>query len=238
MISAPYDLSVFLPIPLIGWELFHRLIHCPVFLFSLPINGLEGFSPATWSFETYQLPYGARMFSVAPRFSSSVSLIGLGGFSPGFYSSLQHFHAQRSSHPKTEAIVITWPSEPERKASKADITWQQSSRLHLGQLGLHYNASPSRAPIWSQGYFLFYALDHLLNSSLSTQSESISGCGNYLCFPHLSRKWGYPFLSIIGWRRVWAVGWTQSSLLLPCANVSLVWWQGLTFSLVLVRVAG
>ena len=30
----------------------------------------------TWSFKTYQLPYGARILSFVPRFSSSVQLIG------------------------------------------------------------------------------------------------------------------------------------------------------------------
>ena len=62
------------------------MIPCPVFLLSLLIIRLESFSAATWPFETHQLPYGARMFSVILRFSFSVSLIGLGGFSPGFHS--------------------------------------------------------------------------------------------------------------------------------------------------------
>ena len=51
-----YDLAVFLPVPLISWEVFYRLILCPVFLLSLPISGLGGFSPATWPLETHQLP--------------------------------------------------------------------------------------------------------------------------------------------------------------------------------------
>ena len=63
-----------------GWEVFHQLILCPVFLLSLPIIGLGGFSPATWSFETHQLPHGARMFSLVPRFSSSVSHHWVGRF--------------------------------------------------------------------------------------------------------------------------------------------------------------
>ena len=110
-------------------------------------NGLGGFSPAIQPFETHQLPYGAKMFSVAPRFSSPVFFIGLGGFSPGSHSYLQRFYAQRSSRPKKEAIVITWLLEPERRASEAEVTWRQSSRFHPGQLGLHLNASPSRALI-------------------------------------------------------------------------------------------
>ena len=35
-------------------------------------TGLGGFSLATWSFETYQLSHGARMFSLVTRFSFSV----------------------------------------------------------------------------------------------------------------------------------------------------------------------
>ena len=71
-------------VPLLVWEVFYRLISCPVFLLSLPIIRLGGFSPATWLFEIHQLPYGARIFSVVSRFFSSIFLIRLGGFSPGF----------------------------------------------------------------------------------------------------------------------------------------------------------
>ena len=77
-------LRFFSSVSFIGWEVFYRLIPYPIFLLSLSIIGLGGFSPATWPFETYQLPYGARIFSVVSRFSSPVSLIRLGGFSPGF----------------------------------------------------------------------------------------------------------------------------------------------------------
>ena len=82
-----------------------------------------------------------------------------------------------------------------------------------------------------------HSITYALDSSLPMQSKGVSGCGSYLCFAHLSRNWGYHFSSVTRWRGVWAVGWTQPSLLLPCADVSLVWWRGLTFSLVPV-VAG
>ena len=49
--------------------------------------GLRGFSLATRSFETHQLSYGARMFSIVSQFSSPVFLIGLEGFSPDSYLS-------------------------------------------------------------------------------------------------------------------------------------------------------
>ena len=71
------------PVSFIGWEVFHWLIPCPVFLPSLSIIEFGGFSSATWPFETHRLPYRARIFSVVSRFSSPVSLIGLGGFSLG-----------------------------------------------------------------------------------------------------------------------------------------------------------
>ena len=78
-----FSFSVF-PSP--GWEVFYQSIPHPIFLLSLPIIRLGGFTPATGPFETHQLPYGARIFSVVSRFSSPVSFIGLGGFSPGFHS--------------------------------------------------------------------------------------------------------------------------------------------------------
>ena len=81
-ISTFYDLSVFLLVPLISWKIFYWLIPYPVFLLSLSISELGGFSPATWPFETHQLPHKARMFSVVFWFSSPVSLISLEGFSP------------------------------------------------------------------------------------------------------------------------------------------------------------
>ena len=84
-ISTLYNLLVFLPILFISWDVFYRLIFCPVFFLSLPIIGLGGFLPAIWSLGTHQLPYKAKMFSVVSWFSSLVSLIGLGGFSPAFH---------------------------------------------------------------------------------------------------------------------------------------------------------
>ena len=68
------------PVPLIAWEVFYWLIPCPVFPLSLPIIGLGGFLPATWPFETHQLPHGARIFSFITWFSSSVSYNWVGRF--------------------------------------------------------------------------------------------------------------------------------------------------------------
>ena len=72
------------PITLISWEIFYRLISYSVFLFSLSIIALGGSSPATWPFETHQLPYGARMFSVVFQLSSPNFPRWIGRFfSPG-----------------------------------------------------------------------------------------------------------------------------------------------------------
>ena len=113
------------PVSLIDWEVFHRLVSCPVFFPSFPIIGLEGFSIATWTFETHQLLYGARMFSMVSRFSSPVSFIGLGGF-------LLSSHLLLTISRSTELVskergnynnVIS-----ERRVPKVEVTWQQSSK--------------------------------------------------------------------------------------------------------------
>ena len=52
----------------------------PVFLLSLLIIGLGGFSPVTWLSENYQLPHRARMFSFITWISSSVSHNWVGRF--------------------------------------------------------------------------------------------------------------------------------------------------------------
>ena len=60
------------PFPLIGWEVFYRLILCLNFPPQSPITGLGDFSPVTWFFETHQLPYKTRMFSFSPVFFLSL----------------------------------------------------------------------------------------------------------------------------------------------------------------------
>ena len=86
------------PFPHHVLEVFHWLIFLFGFLPQSPITRLGSFSPATWSFKTYQLLYRARVFLLLTGFSSSVSLIGLGGFSPGSHSKflfkvpIQGFH--------------------------------------------------------------------------------------------------------------------------------------------------
>ena len=74
------------------------------------------------------------------------------------------------------------------KFSKWRSCYSTYPELYPGQLDLYHNSSPSRAPIWSHDSFSSYALDHLLDSSLSTQLEGIFGYGTYLCFVHLSKN--------------------------------------------------
>ena len=83
-ISILYDLLVFFPSPpycLEGFLLIDLLSDFPP---QFPIR-LGGFASATWPFETHQLLYGAKLFSVVSRFSFPVFIIGLGSFSLGFY---------------------------------------------------------------------------------------------------------------------------------------------------------
>ena len=139
-------------------EVFHWLIPLSGFPPQSPITGLGGFLPATWSsFETYQLLYGARMFSLVTRFSSSVShhlgwevfhqvpiqgshsrfpfKVPIQGSHSRFPSKFpfNRFHAQRSSRLKREAIVITWPSE-----WKSCDNYQP--QLHLIRFDFHHGA--------------------------------------------------------------------------------------------------
>ena len=69
------------------------MILCPVFLFSFLIIRLEGFSLVTWPFETHQLLYGVKIFSMISRFLFPVFFIGLRGFLSG-----SHFFFQWFSH--------------------------------------------------------------------------------------------------------------------------------------------
>ena len=70
-----------------------------------PVIGLGGFSPATWSFETHQLPYRARMFSLDLRFSSPVSRHWVGRFFTKLHS---YLHVWRNSRPRGKVIIMSW----------------------------------------------------------------------------------------------------------------------------------
>ena len=146
------------PVLLIGWEVVHRLIPCPVFFSSLPNIRLGGFSPATWPFEIHQLSYRVRIFSMVSQFSSSVSLIGLGGFLLGFHCPLTIFCSTKlASKEKSNRNNVTLKAEfPKRKSRD-----NNHLELHLGQLDFHRDTLPTWAPTWNRDIFSPY----ILNSS-------------------------------------------------------------------------
>ena len=94
LLSISYKASVFLLELPLGQEVFHQRPSTNISLSTIiewSLSGfppqsfiikLEGFSPATWSSETHQLPYRDRMFSLVSGFPPQ-SPNGLGGFSPG-----------------------------------------------------------------------------------------------------------------------------------------------------------
>ena len=86
--------------------------------------------------------------------------------------------------------VIMWPSESERRDPEAEITWQHSSRtspwsLLTSTITPHPVGHPFRAAVPSHPMHL---TTYVLNSSLLTKLEGISGYGNYLYFVYLSRN--------------------------------------------------
>ena len=79
------------------------------FLLQSPIIGLGGFSLATWSYETHQLFYGARMFSLVFQFSSPVSQwVGRVFIKLHLYL---YLYVWRSSRLRRKAIVMSWSQD-------------------------------------------------------------------------------------------------------------------------------
>ena len=201
-------------------------------------TGLGGFSPATWPFETHQLPYGARMFSVVSRFSSPVSFIRLGGFSPGSHSSLQRL--SRSAELASEEggncnnVTLGAGAESSRSGSHVTTIIQTSP----------WSAWPPPQRLTQPGSHLEPRFLLILRTQPPTRLLTVYAVGRYFRLWELSvlcplvKEWSYHFSSVTGWHRVWAVAWTQPSSLFSCADVSLVRWRGLIFLLILVRVAG
>ena len=69
-----YDLLVFLPVPLISWEVFHWLTPCPIFLLSFPIIGLGGFFTSNMTlWDSSACLRGYDVFSSLPIFLPSLS---------------------------------------------------------------------------------------------------------------------------------------------------------------------
>ena len=79
-----------------------------------------GFSSVIWPFETYQLLYGARMFSVVSQFSFPVFFIGLGGFLLGSHFFLTIPRSTKLvSKEKGNCNNVTL----ERRVFEAEVTW-------------------------------------------------------------------------------------------------------------------
>ena len=90
------------------------------------LTGLRAFSLVTWLFETYQLPYGARMFSMVSRFSFPASFIRW-GFSPS-----PHF---------TSTILRSMELASKEEDNYNDMTsgefLKRKSRVESSQSGSH-----------------------------------------------------------------------------------------------------
>ena len=88
-----YDLSVFLSSSLHQLRGFLSIDPLSGFPPQSPITGLGGFLSVTWSFETYQLSYGARIFLLSPGFlpqSLPLEDFSLGSHSRFFFNRRLH----------------------------------------------------------------------------------------------------------------------------------------------------
>ena len=208
------------PVFFIGWEVFYWLIPYPVFLPSLLIIILGGFSPETWLFETHQLPYGARMFLVVFRFSSPVSLIGLGGFSPCPNFPLTILHStELAFEERGNCNNMTLRAESFQSESHVTTIIQNFILVNLtSTTTLHW--------VWlsfgASGPLLDLRTRLLL--TLHTQASMykagrIFRLGIYRLSTCQDMKLDHPWASPSG--KEWPVGWTQPDLLL-CVVVSLV----------------
>ena len=74
-ISTLYDLLVFLSVPLIGWEVFHRLNPYPVFFLSFPL-GYKGFHQRHDPLRLISFLTGLGYFQWSPGFPSQSFSLG------------------------------------------------------------------------------------------------------------------------------------------------------------------
>ena len=177
-------------------------------------------------FETHQLPYGARMFSVVSRFSSLVSLIGLGGFSPGshFFSTIP-CSTELAFEEGGNCNNVTLGTESSQSGSHVTIIIQNFTLVSLTSTTIpHLVGLSFRATILSHST---HSTTYALNSSPSTQLESIFGCGNYPCFVYLLKN-----EVIISWASLDGV---ESELSVGCNRRSSLM-KILASSILLVRV--
>ena len=147
-------------------EVFHQLIFLSDFLFQSLITGLKGFSIAIWFFETHQLFYGARMFSLVFRLSSSVSLIGFGSFLP---SSNSRFFPNRQV-PRSAKLTS-------KKKGNCNIMVTKPTNYMISICNHSYNLLT-----WS-----WHKLHLDIKSSLIPISVSSFLCYDYIQVSYLSR---------------------------------------------------
>ena len=189
---------------LIGWEVFYQLISYSVFLLSLPINRFGGFSPATWPFETYQLSYGASMFSVIFRFFPPVFFIGLWGFSPDFYSPSTISHSTEfTSEEESNCNNVTFEAKSSRSGSHVTTIIQNFILVSLISTATsHLFGLPFGATILSN-------LTHLTTYTwLLTVyvNRRYFRLWELFVFCLLIKEWGLSFLGCHWMAWSWAVG--------------------------------
>ena len=121
-----------------------------------------------------------------------------------------------------EAIVITWPSEPEQRSPKAEVTWQQPSRTSS------WSTWPPLQCLTQPSSYLELWFLLILRIWPPTWLLTVYVVKRYFRLWELSmlrplvEEWSYHFSSVTEWREFWVVGWMQLSSLLPCVDVSLV----------------
>ena len=144
-------------------EVFYWLISLFGFLPQFLITGLGGFLPAIWySFETYQLLYGARIFLLVPWFSSSISIIGLGDFLPSSYSSSPWMipcSAELASEKRSNCNNMIFGAESSQSRSHVTITkhdFTSSGLTSITTLGSSSSTLQSRRYVYLQVRKIFH----------------------------------------------------------------------------------
>ena len=163
------------------------------------------------------------MFLVVFRFSSPISFIRLGGFSPSFHSFFQRFphSAELTSKKGGNNINVTLGAGAESSKSESHviIIIQNFTLISLSSTAtLHPVGLPFGTMVPS----------HLMHLTTYTRLLTVYIIRRYFrlwklsIFPLLIKEWDDFFLSITRWRGVWAVGWMQLSSLLSCTDINLV----------------
>ena len=127
------------------------------------------------------------MFSVVSRFSSPVSHIGLGGYSPSSHSpSTIPRSIELASKEGSNCNNVTFRAKSSRSGSYVTTIIQDFTLVTLtSTVTPHPVELPLKAAVPSHP---MYSTTYTLDSLLPMQLEDISGCKNHLYFVHLSRN--------------------------------------------------